>query len=79
MKDFLLCIHVVAKTLNFEIWRLSFGRQRQRIMIKWVLSDVWHDYLSSFNQSDSLFSGVAVAVVLDPEVKDDVSNRETII
>ena len=50
-------------------------------MIKWVLSDVWHDYLSSFNQSDSLFSGVpvAVAVVLAPEVKDNVSNSETII
>ena len=71
MKDFLLCIDVVAKTLNLEISRLSFGRLRQKIVLKWVLH-LWHDYLSSFNQSDHCFSGidvdVDVAVVLASDV-----------
>ena len=39
----LLCVHVVVKTLNWEIDRL-----RQRIVLKCVLH-VQHDYFSSFN------------------------------
>ena len=45
----LLCVHVVVKTLNWEIDRL-----RQRIVLKCVLH-VQHDYRSLFNQSDHCF------------------------
>ena len=55
MKDLLLCVHVVVKTLNLEISRFyRFGRLRQRIVLKSVLH-VLHDYFSSFNQSDHCF------------------------
>ena len=54
MKDLLLCVHVVVKTLNLEIFTLSFGRLRQTIVLKCVLH-VQHDYFSSFNQSDHCF------------------------
>ena len=54
MKDLLLCVHVVVKTLNLEIFTLSFGRLRQTIVLKRVLH-VQNDYFSSFNQSDHCF------------------------
>ena len=59
MKDLLLCVH-----LNFGNFTLSFFRLRQRIVLKCVLhvQHVQHDYFSSFNQSDRLFSGVVVAI-----------------
>ena len=60
MKDLLLCVH-----LNFGNFTLSFFRLRQRIVLKCVLH-VQHDYFSSFNQSDRLFSGVVVAVAPRP-------------
>ena len=41
----------VLKNLKFENFTLSFGRLRQRIVVKCV-PHVQHDYLSSFNQSD---------------------------
>ena len=42
MKDLLLCVHVVVNTLNLEIFTLSFGRLRQRILLKCV-QHVKHD------------------------------------
>ena len=58
MKDLLLCVH-----LNFGNFTLSYFRLRQRIVLKCVLH-VQHDYFSSFNQSDRLFSGMVVAVAV---------------
>ena len=52
MKD-LLCVHVVVKTLNLEIFS-SFGRLRQRTVLKCV-PHVQHDCFSSFYQSDHCF------------------------
>ena len=40
--------------LKFGSFTLSFGRQRQRIVLKCV-AHVQHDYFSSFNQSDDFF------------------------
>ena len=66
MKDLLLCVHVVVKTLNLEISRFyRFGRLRQRIVLKCVLH-VLHDYFSSFNQSDHCF--VASSLLKLPNV-----------
>ena len=42
MKDLLLSAHVVVNTLNLEIFTLSFGRLRQRILLKCV-QHVKHD------------------------------------
>ena len=39
------------ESLTLGNFRFSFGRLRQRIMLKCVLH-VRHDYFSSFNQSD---------------------------
>ena len=58
---------VVVKTLNLEISPYRFRRLRLTvtILLKY-LAHVQHDYFSSFNQSDHLFSGVifATAIVL---------------
>ena len=44
-------------SLKFGSFTLSFGRPRQRIVLKCVLhvQHVQHDYFSSFNQSDHCF------------------------
>ena len=54
MKDLLLCVYVVVKTLNLDIVTFLFGRLRQRIVLKCV-PHVQHDYFSAFNQSDHRF------------------------
>ena len=54
MRDLLLCLHVVIKTVDLEIFTLSFGKLRQGIVQKGV-PHVQHDYLSSFNQSNHWF------------------------
>ena len=54
MRDLLLCVHVVVKRLNFGNFTWSFGRLRQRIVLKCV-QNVQHDYFSSFNQLDHCF------------------------
>ena len=48
MKDLLLCVDVVVKSFT------SFGRLRQRFVLKWV-PYVQHGYFSSFHQSDHCF------------------------
>ena len=50
--------------LKFGNFTLSFGRLRQRIVLKCV-PHVQHDYFSSFHQSDHFFSGVVVAFAVD--------------
>ena len=50
MKDLHSGDHVVVKNLKFINVTLSFGRLRQRILLKCV-PHVQHDYFSSFNQS----------------------------
>ena len=76
MKDLLLCVQVVVKSLNLEIsctlsladYLINFGnlmhvvicRLRQIIILKSV-PHVQHDYFSSFMISDAV---VSVAVVL---------------
>ena len=42
------------ENFKFENFTLSFGRLRQRILLKYV-PHVQHDYFSSFNQSDHCF------------------------
>ena len=54
MKDLLLGVHVVGKTLNLEISRYRLRRLREKILLKCVPHGQ-HDYFSSFNQSDHLF------------------------
>ena len=53
MKNLLLCVHVVVKTL-YGNFTLSFGRLRQTIVLKCV-PHVQHDYFSLSNQSDHCF------------------------
>ena len=55
-----LCCRENLKCGNFT---LSFGRLRQRILLKCV-PHVKHDYFVSFNQSDLWFPGVVVLVVV---------------
>ena len=73
MKDWLLCVHVVVKTFNLDISRpLSFGRLRQRIVLKCV-PHVRHDYFSIFNQSHRCF--LAVPLYPDAVLKDEKSAK----
>ena len=58
MKDVRCC-----ENLKFRNFTLSFGRLRQRIVLKCV-PHVQHDYFSFFNQSDQFFSGVVVSVAV---------------
>ena len=57
MKELLFCVHVDVTLKSFTLSRVTL---RQRIEQK----HVQHDYFSSFNQSDSLFSGAVVVVVV---------------
>ena len=67
MKDLLLCIHVVVKTLNLEISCChAFGR-RQRILLKCV-PHVQHDHSSSFNQLQSDHCFLASPLPLPPSL-----------
>ena len=55
---------VVVENVKFGNSTLSFGRLRERIVLKCV-PHVQHDYFSSFIQPiRSLFSGVVVAVAV---------------
>ena len=68
MKDLLLCVHAVVETFKFRNFTLSFGRLRQRIVLKCV-PHVQHDYFFAFNHSmiqpiRSLFSGVVPATAV---------------
>ena len=62
MKDLLLCVHVVVKTL-YGNFTLSFGRLRQTIVLKCV-PHVQHDYFSSSNQSDHCFLALSLPLPL---------------
>ena len=64
MKDTLLYVHLVVKTLNLENFTLSFCRLRQINVLKCVphVPHVQHDYFSSFHQSDHCFSGAVAPV-----------------
>ena len=48
--DFLMCVHIVVKTLKIGNVMLKFSRSRQRNVLK-SAPPVQHDYFSSFNQS----------------------------
>ena len=50
MKDLLLCVHTVVKTVNLEI---SPYRR---------VPHVQHDYFASFNQSDHCFLGLSLSL-----------------
>ena len=64
MTALLLSVHVVVENVKFGNFTFSFGRLRQRIVLKCV-PHVQHDYFSSFIQPiRSLFSGVFVAVAV---------------
>ena len=54
MKNLLLCVHVVVKTLNLEISRYHLADYVKDFFLKCV-SHEQHDYCSSFNQSDHCF------------------------
>ena len=43
IKDLLLCVHVAVKTLTFGNFTSSFGRLRQRMVLKCV-PHMQHDY-----------------------------------
>ena len=62
MKDLLLGVQVVVKTINLEISVTSFGKLRQRILLKCVpqVQHVQHDYFSSFCQSDQCFLALSL-------------------
>ena len=60
MKNLLLCVHVVVKTL-YGNFTLSFGRLRQTIVLKCV-PHVQHDYFSSSNQSDHCFLALSLSL-----------------
>ena len=63
MKDLLLGVHVVVKTLTLEISHYLLRRLGQRILLKGVAL-VQHDYIPSFNQSDHRNKEVFVILVV---------------
>ena len=61
MKDLLLGVHVVVKTLTLEISHYLLRRLGQRILLKGV-AQVQHDYIPSFNQSDHRFVALSLLI-----------------
>lgn len=61
MEDLIFSVHVVCVVV-VENLNLSFGRLRQKILLKCV-SHVQHDYFSSFNLSDYSFLALSLPLL----------------
>ena len=55
MKDLLLCVHVVVKTLNLELFRCHLADYVKELYLSERRTCSMHDYFSSLNQSEQCF------------------------